>query len=71
MKKVKIKGKKLSFGLSKYRKIKALSGPNFELKIQLPFGVFGAFLAKTGLKVKDQEVRGQVSNTFLEAPIEG
>ena len=71
MKKVNIKGKKSSFGLSKYRKIKALSSPNFELKIQLLFAVFGVFLAKKGLKVKDQEVRGQVSATFLEAPIEG
>ena len=63
-KKVNIKGKKLSFRLSKYRKIKALSSPNFELKIQLLFAVFGDFFGKNGW-------RGQVSTTFLEAPIEG
>ena len=34
-------GKNLSIGLSKYPRIRALSGPNFELKIQLLFAVFG------------------------------
>ena len=33
-------GKNLFIRLSKYAKIKALSGPNFELKMQLLFAVF-------------------------------
>ena len=35
---------------------------------QLLFAVFGLFLSRNGLVVKDQEVRGQVSTTFLEDP---
>ena len=31
-------------------------------------GYLAIFRAKTGPKVKDQEVRGPVSTTFLEAP---
>ena len=50
-------GKNLSIGLSKYPKIKALSGLNFELKIQLLFVVFGVF---SGKKVpKTQRSTGQ------------
>ena len=59
--------KNLSIGLHEYPKIKALSAVNFELKMQLLFVVFGVFLGKMGPKVKDQEVRGQVSTTFSEA----
>ena len=67
-------GKNLSIGLTKYSKIGALSAPNFQLyfKFQyfkkyyyfLRYLVF--FWEKMGPKVKDQEVRGEVSNTFLE-----
>ena len=50
-------GKNLSIRLSKYPKIKALSGLNFELKIQLLFAVFGVF---SGKKVpKTQRSTGQ------------
>ena len=64
--------KNLSIWLSEYAKIKALSGLNFELKIQLLFAVFGVFLGvKMGPKPKDGEVRGQVCTTFLEAPPSG
>ena len=50
-------GKNLSIGLSKYPKIKALSGLNFELKIQLLFALIGVFLGKNGPKT--QRSRGQ------------
>ena len=62
-------GKRLSIRLAKYPKIKAVSSLNFELKIWLLFVLFGGFFwEKMGAKVKDQEVRGQVSSIFLEAP---
>ena len=60
--------KNLSIGLTKYPKIKALSGLNFQWKIQLLFALFGVFSGKKDPKLKDQEVRDQVSTTFSEAP---
>ena len=57
----------ISIGLSKYPKIEPLSGLNFELKIQLLFAVFGIFLGKNG-QVKDQDIRGHASTTFLDVP---
>ena len=67
-----LQGKNLSIRLSEYPQIKALSGLNFEWKIQLLFVVFGVFGgANMGPKRKDQEVRGQVNTPFSEVPPRG
>ena len=54
--------------MTKYPKIQALSRFNFELKYNYFLRYMRFSSLKMGPKLKDQEVRGEVSTTFSEAP---